>query len=210
MIRFIYNSNVKTVLDDQTTIANNGGTFYGPGGSTTNTLKNDFRWQIFSMRYKNKSGDGVPIGNCVISLGSSTNITVNHLKNYSNGSSYTFEPNSTSDVEIWIKYIRSAGDDLLKQESRWNKLIQNNTNYIGASHGAINNAWDGNDSSKSRTSSWVGGELTGINKNLKIQFNSSATAFTAHWDIFIAIGMRNNDNVKTFIEIPKTIGALTS
>ena len=158
-----YNSNVK-VFDDQETDAINGGPFYGPGGSTTDTLKNDFRWQIFSMRYKNTSGNGVPIGICVISLGSSTstNITENHLKKFSNGSTYSYQADSTSDVEIWIKYIRSAGDSLPKEESRWNKLIQNNTNYIGASHGAINQPWNGNDSSKSRTSSWIGGELTGV------------------------------------------------
>ena len=34
------------------------------------------------------------------------------------------------------------------------------------------------------------GRINRSNNNLKIQFKQSATAFTAHWDVFIAIGMK--------------------
>jgi hypothetical protein len=208
-----YHADVATIGGTQTTTASAGGAFYGAGGAVTTTLENDFRWQIFGMRYKNTSGGGVPITTCEISLGSSseTNITENHLKKYTtNGSSYTHTADSSSDVEFWVKVKIAAGDGLSAYESRWNKLIQNNTNYIGASHGSINNKYDETDSSKDRTSSWVGGTLSGSNNNIKLAIRQGSTAFTTPWDIFIAVGMRNNSNVKTFIEVPKTIGKLTS
>ena len=208
-----YHADVATIGGTQTTTASAGGAFYGAGGAVTTTLENDFRWQIFGMRYKNTSGGGVPITTCEISLGSSseTNITENHLKKYTtNGSSYTHTADSSSDVEFWVKVKIAAGDGLSAYESRWNKLIQNNTNYIGASHGSINNKYDETDSSKDRTSSWVGGTLSSSNNNIKLAIRQNNTAFTTPWDIFIAVGMRNNSNVKTFIEVPKTIGKLTS
>jgi len=134
-----------------------------------------------------------------------------NLKKYTtNGSSYTYSASSTSDVEFWIKVKIAAGDGLPAYESRWNKLIQNNTNYIGASHGSINNKFNETNSSADRTSSWVGGTLSGNNNNIKLAIRQNNTAFTTPWDIFIAVGMRNNSNVKTFIEVPKTIGKLTS
>ena len=208
-----YHADVATIGGTQTTSASAFGTFYGAGGAVTTTLENDFRWQIFGTRYKNTSGGGVPITTCEISLGSSseTNITENHLKKYTtNGSSYTYSASSTSDVEFWVKVKIAAGDGLSAYESRWNKLIQNNTNYIGASHGSINNKFNETNSSADRTSSWVGGTLSGNNNNIKLAIRQNNTAFTTPWDIFIAVGMRNNSNVKTFIEVPKTIGKLTS
>ena len=55
-----YNSNVKTVFDDQTTNANNGGTFLW-----TDWFYNRYIKKILDGRYlggyKNTSGDGVPI-----------------------------------------------------------------------------------------------------------------------------------------------------
>ena len=90
-----------------------GGAFYGAGGATT-TLENDFRWQIFGMRYKNISSDGVPITTCEISLGFLRNqYNRKSLEKYTtNGSSYTHTADSLSDVEFWVKVKIAAGDGL--------------------------------------------------------------------------------------------------
>ena len=53
-------------------------------------------------------------------------------------------------------------------------------------------------------------EILASGNNIKLAIRQGSTAFTTPWDIFIAVGMRNNSNVKTFIEVPKTIGKLTS